>query len=492
MCPYPPQIDERLHAGTAVLFTRTINDGSGIPVKNHWELKAQYEKARQLGLSICITFINDHVTAATIQEESRWCWREWSKEEHLWIGKCRTGFDGGADLVHRSLAAISKNVVHEAWHFVNQGASTGEEEQANTCYSINEQSSRKRIRFAESYEYRTYSKDSLPTEFILEPDGKQVQIKESVPLADKAMPLGGTLQAFLHWLENGGLKHVDTLDKMEHIRKLVKQEIYELAKQPNDQNQGGRKADLEMRDTLLKIHANALHLIQLSKSLKDWARFQISIGKIDEIKPQGIQIVPHSNIVGEVFFIFENGRAPEASIPLPCIQLSPQGEIVYDNRILPYQLNYNSVMTKSRALEIRLSVIGHNGKPVSLGKINIPLSKMHQFCHTDQWQDLAFHAEPNHLLASGRVCLHGRRVALDPPDYVEKKHEEALRRMKTVINWITRFRGDIDAHNQKYNDTLKSMGADVKIGNTNMTLLHAGTYKLPPYAHYVIRAELTS
>jgi len=488
VCPYG-QIDERLHAGTAVLLTRTRNDGSGIPVRNHLELKTQYEKARQMGVHLNITFTNDRVTVA------RGYSKEWSKEEHLWIGKCRTGFDGGADLVHRSLAAISKNVMHEAWHFVNQGASTGEEEQVNTCYSINEKSSRKRIRFGKS-EYRTFLKGSSYNEFILEPDGKTEETvllpSHTVVQEDKAMPLGGTLQAFLHWLENGGLKQVDTLDKMEHIRKLVKQEIHELAKQSNDQNQGGRKADLEMRDTLLKIHANALHVIQLSKSLKDWARFQISIGQIDEIKPQGVQIVPHSNIVGEVFFIYENGRAPEASRPLPCIQLSPQGEIVYDNRILPYQLNYNSVMTKSRALEIRMSVIGHNGKPVSLGNINIPLSKMHQFCHTDQWQDLAFHAEPNHLLASARVCLHGRRVALDPPDYVEKKHEEALRRMKTVINWITRFRGDIDAHNRKYNYTLKSMGADVKIGNTNMTLLHAGTYKLPPYAHYVIRAELTS
>ena len=476
---------------------RTANDGCYLPVKNHWELRVQYEKARQLGLSICITFINDHVTAATIKEKSRWCWREWSKDDkHLWIGKCTTGFDGGADLVNRTLQAISNNVMGGVWHFVNEGASTVEAEGAKMCYNINEQSGRKSIRFGES-EYRSYSKGSLPTEFQLERDGKQPQAKEIVPLAEEtvplpshtavqeenAMPLGGTLQVFLHWLENGGLKHIDTVDKMEQVQKGVKQELNsvstELAKQPDNQNLGRRKTDLELRDKLLKIHANALHLIQLSKSLKKWARFQISIGKIDGITPQGIQIAPYTNIIGHVSIIYENGRAPEACKPLPHKQLSLQGEILYDYRAQPptYQLNYNSVMTKSRAVEIRLSVANHDGKSDSLGKINIPLLMLHQFCKTDQWQDLAFHAEPNHLLAKARVCLHGRRVALDPPDYVEKKLEEARRRMKTEIEWIRRFNTEIDQHNRTYNDDLKSMGADVKIGNTNITLLHAGKYK---------------
>jgi len=608
-----------LHAETKVLSTRTANVGSGTPVKNHEDLKAHFEKARRLGVPLCITFTNDHVTAAIIEEKSRFYWREWSKDdEHLWIGRCATGFDGGAYLLHRSQAALN-DATNGAWHFVNIGEEA--ERENTTSYSINEQSGGKRIRFAESNEYRTYLIDSLPTEFLLNPDGTHVQVrKQKVPVVEEtvslpshtgvqeeqAMPLGGTLQAFLLWLENGGLKHVDSPDEMEQIRKSVKQELNsvstKLAKRPNDQNLGRRKASLELRDKLLKIHANALHLIQLSKSLKDWARFQISIGKIDGIKVQGIQparmrsgsnqdvridgtsfgsrsssggrenrectgflrmrglpfkagkedivkfflgydpvldsivltqkddgratgdayvgfaspedarramvlhgsimgsrfielfictkddpvpIVAHSDIVGDVFIIYENGRAPEASKSLPRKQMSLQGEIVYDDTALPptYQLNYNSVMTKSRAVEIRLSVIGHDGKPDRLGKIGIPLSKMHQFCKNDEWKDLAFHAESNHRLANGRVCLRGRRVALDPPDYVEKKQEEALRRMKTAIEWIKRFNGEIVAHNRTYNDNLKSVGADVKIGNTNITLLHAGKHKglyLPP------------
>ena len=502
VCPYPRRVDKRLHAGTAVLSTEMAN-GNRVSLKSHLELKAQYEKARRLGVPLRITFINDGVTATTIQETSPWFQIEWSKDSHLWIGKCTFGFDGGADLVHRTRAATMNSAKDGARHFATDSADARETERVT--YTItNEQTRKKRIQFAESNECRTFLVDSCPDEFLC--DGIKAQSEARMervtePEETVSFPPNGTrnaqdkkdmllrssLRDFLHWLENGGLKDFDSAERMEQIRKFVKQELESVSKEltvrPNDQSLELRKSDLNLRNSLLKIHANALHLIQLSKSLKDWARFQITIGKIDGIKPRNLQIVPKSNVIGEVFFVYESGRAAEQGRDLPCKQLI-SGEIVYDEGTPPYQFNYNSVLTKDRALEIRLSVVDENGARVSLGKIAIPLSELHQSCMTDQWNNLAFRAEPNHCLASGRVCLHCRRVALDPPDYV-KKHEDACKRMKNVIVWIKRFQGDIDQHNRKYDSSprLDTLGADVKVGNTNITLLHAGKFKSFPRLH---------
>jgi len=130
-------------------------------------LKAQYEEARRLGVPLLITFINDRLPdAKELKFKARFSWKEWSEIAeglHLWIGKCKTGFDGGADLVHRSFQ-VAASERSRARGFVNESA--GAAGAGHQTYSLSEHQRAGRVKFAESNECRAYLIGSLPSEFI--------------------------------------------------------------------------------------------------------------------------------------------------------------------------------------------------------------------------------------------------------------------------------------------------------------------------------------
>jgi len=233
-----------------------------------------------------------------------------------------------------------------------------------------------------------------------------------------------------------------------------------------------RNDELQLKNTLLKIHLNALYAIQASKSLKDWVRIKIDFDKIDMICPRNIQIAPNSHIVGDVQFILEKGKK-EVSRSLPAQSLQ-DSEIVYGGKAPPYLMNYNPVMTKERALEVKLGVVDRNGRFAPLGQILIPVSQLHQHSITEHNKDFHLQANPHENLTSARVCLRVQIVPPEAPDYIGKKREDARKKLKDVTEWIIRYQKDLEAYNQRYNKNLKSLGADVKIANTKATLLHAG------------------
>jgi hypothetical protein len=62
-----------------------------------------------------------------------------------------------------------------------------------------------------------------------------------------------------------------------------------------------------------------------------------------------------------------------------------------------------------------------------------------------------------------------------------KNRVACLDAMNRAINFFGRFQQDLATHNQKYDAHLTSLGADGKIGSTNITLLHTGKNQMSLY-----------
>lgn len=458
-------------------------------VQTHRDLKAQYEEARLKGVSLCLTFSNKGLPCADVlKHKARFFPREWNEDDQLWIGKCGSGFDGGASIIHQcseeSAASLKKN-----------DRSDKTEHSSLTVYNIDEMSDRKKVNFSASVECRTYRIGSIPTEFfetqfalhraLLQQSG-ETPIMESArgkqhptPWDDANGMFTSNLAEFLQWLENdGGLANF-SLNQMNKLLAQFKENCQ--LKRTIELCSRKSKSEMDLKYTLLKIHVNAAQAIQLSKSLKDWIRLCIAVEKIDSIDFQGINPILGPIIVGDVTFIAE-GRDPEPLRQLPAkdilTNIRGQNEIVYSDTVPPYHVKYNPVMTKGHAIKIKLSLSDQtNGNLVDLGNAHCDLGELHQRCIGHGCpQEFHLRLNSNSFLKSARICLKATFETLNIPEYIEDKHKNANKIMRNVIEWTQRFQKDLATYNVNNKVNLHSLGTDLKIGCTGLSLLHAGMY----------------
>lgn len=471
--------DPRLQADTTVLSTQIGKASSSVSLQTHHDLRVQYEEARRKTTPLFITFINDSLpSVADLKYKSRFFNQEWSKDDQVWMGKCRTGFDGGAWMVHQNrmkTVKVLESVTGSAPDSFDSGRQT---------YSITDKSRIQKVQFSQRNECRTFLIGSLPTKFLEargthfeaqmqsspEPDVGKLSLKGSkTPEDDGNFLLFATMADFLQWLELGGLKSYSfaQLDKLyKHIK--------------NNANYKQHKAELDLKIALLKIHVTASHAIQQSRSLKDWSRIKICVEKVDSIQvSDAINLQSATSTVGDVTFIGEGGLT-ESLVPLPpkpIMHSNGQLMIAYGKDALPYHVNFNPVMTKDRAIEIKLSASNQSGNLFLLGSFHISLAKLHQRCiGNESYHQFSFNAEQGQHFKHARVFLQACSAALESPEYLVQKQQKAYARMKDVIEWTRRFQKDLAAYNSKHGASLQSLGTDVKMGSTGLTPLHAGVY----------------
>ena len=159
------KVDHRLQAQTTILSTE-LPSGGKRAIKNHRDLKASYDEARQMGMILHVTFINTYVTEDSVSRSSRFMGKEWTSDG-LWCGKCRTGWDGGASVAlnSSSLGKVGGNVSQALIKVTSSGA---ESENCRVSCSVGEKLHQKGVRFEASAQCRTYLVTSLPCEFLEE------------------------------------------------------------------------------------------------------------------------------------------------------------------------------------------------------------------------------------------------------------------------------------------------------------------------------------
>ena len=479
-------MDSRIQADTEVLCTSASEHNVKVPVRTHHDLKSRYEDAQVNGSLLFITFTNDGLSdATTLQYKASFFPKEWNRDDHRWIGKCRSGFDGGSHREHRHSIDSPSLLTH---------ANIPQHAHMKT-YCISEKSESRKVHFAESLECRTYEIGSLPpesleTKCIIYSNAttetrdtavveNSVEHKDINLMDDANFVAKSNICDFLQWLENDGGLEKYSLDQLNTLFAHFKEQFQQ--KQPNGTSTRQSKSEFDLKYALLKIHVNAAHAIQLSKSLKTWTRLHIFVEKIDCIQFQGFHPQSNTTIDCEVLFIGE-GRATEPLRRLPSEPVlkdrTGQNEIVYKDTTPPYQVNYNPVMSKGNAVEIRLNVSNQfDGNFVSLGVIRFDLAEIYQHCRGNRvHQNLYFWASTQKHLKSARLCLKAKSDPLNLSHYIEDKRKKVNKIMKNVIEWTTRFQEDLAAYNAKHKCNLLSLGTDLKIGSTGITVLHAGMF----------------
>lgn len=497
ICPHGRNVvDPRLQAETIVQGAEVNNGSSSRPVSTHLDLKARYKEAREKGVALRVTFINTNVTSASIARY-RYFGKDWT-HEGLWLGKCRTGWDGGEAFAARISAPLEADF-NAGQHLVDAvGSGEGEASEASQmdgCIG----GKREGVRFAASVKCRTFDVYSLPGEFVgdcsqhigsnlqsLTPHGPMLangdqshQVKQDLSV----LFVQGSIRDVLHYLDKG-VSDDETAKQLDQIsKKELKTELHMvsgyLSSRHDEQALARQKRELSLKDKILKIYINAAHVAKASQSLKHWERFQVVVEKLDGIKfADGFRMSPDMRIVVSVAMVYDSGKRQEPLAPLPSMPLA--ATVLYGKNFPSYNVNHNGVLTKGRLIEFQLNTMSQSGAPTCLAKVVVPLSDLHQRCTPDRsWREVFFFASPSGYLTGARICLRARRTALEPRDYIQTKRDDGIKLLKTLTEWISRFGQEVETWNTDFNDDLKSKGADVRAVN-GISLLHSAVYLKHP------------
>ena len=230
------------------------------------------------------------------------------------------------------------------------------------------------------------------------------------------------------------------------------------------------QANAKLKDRVLKLYSNAMRAAEQARALEEYRRIQIKIRKLEDIVVADNVDTPGSQMKAVVSIVTDSGTDPLP--PLPSIPFNDT--VMIYNSSSPYQVNYNPLCTPGRLVSIALHLVD-NGQSTFLGEIAVQLSDLHQDCSVGgPWKTFEFSAAPGSRLLYGRVKLSARQLPASK-DYVETKRVKALKRLRTVTEWIPQIAEDVQAWNDCFNESFTPLSADICLGS-NLSLLHAAVF----------------
>jgi hypothetical protein len=271
-------VDPRLQANTIVLFS---SDGEGRHMINTYQdLQSQFEEAVTKGRTLRITFVNKFVTKKSV-ERFKLSEQEWTKDG-IWRGKCKNGWDGGADFFHKGfLKRVEDRTAHisraETIHHARRFDVLEKQPDNSGWRTFTGQSTKRCIRFAKSFEFRSFLPDSMPselrpplncemhgsTESMLKDDQASPTDKQERTIDDlKAITLDGTYKDVQNLFEQGSLTDLQTLQALtEALKKADALLEQKLKRDPDNFDLGKQKKSNYLKRVCLKIYTRALFIV---------------------------------------------------------------------------------------------------------------------------------------------------------------------------------------------------------------------------------------
>lgn len=459
--------DRRLQYETKILWTKRTG-GDRKFVKNHFDLIAHYKDAKLSRERLVVTFINTHVTQKSIKRSTPFFLKDWSSDG-LWIGRCMTGWDGGARISHGTFSdqrSLLRSPIKLAKNIITLQKTRG-------------------VRFREEISIRIFD-FNYPSESYVS-DGQGPHVVHDTRLAKRRVEKGGinekeearcfpeaanpdwSIRDVLACLEGSTIdtgRTIRWLDetKIDHLREHVKKSIDIDSKRDIRSNRGRRSRELRLINAILKVYINAAHSNKESQSLKRWKRYEVAASSLDGLRanlPSGAQIQVGVSVSSE-------GKEDGVREPLPLVHFSTH--ISFDESSPKYFINHNAILSNDRSIKFTVNSSVHN-RLTPLSVIVVPFSKLQgQGADEKQWQDLVFRTEPCSGLLGAQICLRVRRT--ENESYVNDKLETARQRLNTLIDWIGKFNADLQIWNKDFNDDLNLVATDVRV-KENVSLLHS-------------------
>lgn len=259
-------------------------------------------------------------------------------------------------------------------------------------------------------------------------------------------------------------------ERLNDAYKIVKDALTsldaQLSSNPGDQALQRQYRDFDVKKNFIKICINAVYTFQVSRSLKNWVRFEITVTMIDQL-----ELSDHAKVQGSVNMVNAEVSATydpansERLMNLPSKALSSRLEYESPHS---YFMTYNVSIPPERILTFEIRNQPVKVASFELGTLVLKMSDLQKTCsQSGEWSTLTLDAEPNQFLLGAKVLIRARRIDLEP-GYLEKKRTAQCIKVATVASWIQRFNADLSPE--------QSVDCRLSFQVGNVSLLKAAVY----------------
>lgn len=531
--------DQRIQTGTRI---QAVAGKFYSRIQNHSQLRKIYLNAKKEGEDLRLKFINStHCIKKSNGEDwnAEGKWRGTNFGEG-WAGGTANVFAAKKNFTQKGAQHLSENndvksELHTENVFLQENLDSSNSDErwevvnvmrplqhhiakpSKSLLNFKNRSLKKKnkVKFANSFETRVYRKGSFSGEALIraseKPDTTRTgtEAVTAISIVESKSPSGnidascatmqdvanaihnGTYRDLLYLLKKGAaVEQLSSKSGFQNELSFLKHHLESIEGRLVQQDGVNEElalqhADVQFKESVMKLYANALYLIVAAKNLKKWCRYEITVHKIYNVQVtemgynKGVR-----SICGTVSaFQQKIGQLPPRAII---------SQVVDYLHPLTFYMHHNSSMTlERRSLTIDLLMTNSipHSSAVSLGKVTVSMEDIESKCpRSGNVGVLEIDVTTGDLLDSARIVLHIRTVDLKP-DYLKNKRKEHAKKLRETTQWIKNLNGDIQKHEmERYIYTKKISTSKQNVpqplcqltghicGQGEVSLLHAAIY----------------